>query len=260
MRTKPNLLLSLLAVLAGLAALPASPAKALSPIRVGRRRPEPGDVRLPVLQAAEDQAHALLRAGRRHARSRRAREGDGLRDRRARAGVSTLMHISTPTCATSAARSSRRRATARDVNRLVATSAPSASRLRRLERGQPQDAGDVEPRRQRRLVLQEHVPGGARALPHCDVVAPRHARPGRLGSLHPVVLRAPELDVAQAREDRRHPQLLRRQPQPLDAAREDHQHRPPLQPPREVLVHGDRRAGELRPRPFRTPRRARRRG
>ena len=242
MRTK--LLLSLLALLV---LVPASPASAKSSIRVGVADQSPAMFDSPYFQELKIK------------RTRYFIPADVMRDpaelaratafvTRARsAGVSTLIHVSTsdlrakrgPIVSTTRYRT--------DVGRLVAP-LPRArrARLRRLERGQPQDAGDVEPRRQRRLVLQKHVQRRPRALHDVRRRRPRHARPGRLGPLHPLVLRAPEPDMAPAREDRRHPQLLRRQPQPLDRHEEDHRHRPALQQAREVLVHRDRRAGELR--------------
>ena len=91
--------------------------------------------------------------------------------------------------------------------------------LRRLERGQPPDAGDVEPGRQRGLVLQVDVPRGQGPLPVVRGRRARRPRPGRRRQVHGELLPPPQLDVAQAPDDRRHPQLLRRQPQPLDRAR-----------------------------------------
>ena len=248
MRTK--LLLSLLALLVARAR--PRPRRPRSSIRVGVADQSPAMFDSPALPAAEDQAHALLRAGRRHAGRRRAREGDARSSTAARAaGVSTLLHISTtdlrdkrgPVVSTTTYR--------RNVGRIVAL-LPQARRegLRRLERGQPQDAGDVEPRRQRRLVLQEHVPArctraARRARSSASTCSTRPASDRYIRSL----LRAPEPDLAQAPEGRRHPQLLRRQPQPLDAAPKKIINTvAPLQQAHEVLVHRDRRAGELRQR------------
>ena len=70
------------------------------------------------------------------------------------------------------------------------TSASSAcKRLRRLERGQPQDRGDLEPRRQRGLVLQEHVPRGQAALLVVRRRRARRPRPDRGRPLHRQLLR-----------------------------------------------------------------------
>ena len=240
--------LSLLALLAGLALLPASPASALSSIRVGVADQSPAMFDSPFFQqlkikrtryfvpadvmrdpvelakatafvtAARSRrrldAHPRLHVGpARQARPDRLDDALPHRRRPARRATSARSACATSAPGTRSTTRRRRRGTASATPSRTSRACTSAVRSRCI---------DVRRRR------------------------PRHARPGRLGPLHPLVLRAPEPDVAPARQDRRHPQLLRRQPQPLDRHEEDHRHGPPLQPAREVLVHGDRRAGELR--------------
>ena len=163
------------------------------------------------------------------------------------AGVSTLLHVSTtdlrskrgPVVSTTTYR--------RDADRIVGYFRKlGVQGLRRLERGQPQDPGDVEQGRQRRLVLQEHVPGVRKRCESCTVVGLDMLDQAGVETLHRELLQAPELDLAQAPEGRRHPQLLRRQPQPLERHEQIIKTVRTVQQAHEVLVHRDRRAGELR--------------
>ncbi len=258
MRTK--LLLSLLAVLA---LAPASPAAAKSSIRVGVADQSPAMFASPAFQAAEHQAHALLRARRRHARRGRAREGDGVRDRRARRRrLDAACTSPRPTCAPSAARSSRRRATAATSASSSRTSASSASRTsapgtRSTTRRRRRGTASATPSRTSRACTR----AVKRALPVVRRRRPRRARPGRrrtatcarfyarLSSTWRKRLTVVGIhnysDVNRNRSTRHG---------------EDHRHRAPLQQAHEVLVHRDRRAGELRRLVPATPSRARPRG